>query len=310
MTAFGSCLLAISILFTSSVGQAAVAAGLLDETPRIGVISAYPPEAERLEAAMQDVTVESANGVEFTLGELGGKNVVLVLSGISMVNAAMTTQLLLDRFEVDALVVSGIAGGVDPALNIGDVTVPARWGQYLEAVFARETEDGYALPPWAGEPAFTNFGMIFPQPVGVRREGDSAGSDRFWFDVDPDMLAAAETLPLGGELRRCTAENACLDQVPELVVGGHGVSGQAFVDNAEFRGYVFDTFDARVLDMETAAIATVAYANDVPFLAFRSLSDLAGGGPGENEIGTFFALAAENAAAVVIAFLKRWSPSD
>ena len=41
--------------------------------------------------------------------------------------------------------------------------------------------------------------------------------------------------------------------------------------------YVFETFKAQVLDMESAAVATVAYANGVPFIAFRSLSDLAGG---------------------------------
>jgi len=88
------------------------------------------------------------------------------------------------------------------------------------------------------------------------------------------------------------------------VVGGNGVSGQAFVDNAEFRDYVFRTFQAQVLDMETAAIAHVAYANDVPFIGFRSLSDLAGGGAGENEIRTFMGLAAENAAAVLTAFIE------
>jgi adenosylhomocysteine nucleosidase len=56
--------------------------------------------------------------------------------------------------------------------------------------------------------------------------------------------------------------------------------------------------------MESAAVAHVAYANDVPFIAFRSLSDLAGGGEGENQMGTFFQIAADNAAAVVRAFLK------
>ncbi len=56
--------------------------------------------------------------------------------------------------------------------------------------------------------------------------------------------------------------------------------------------------------METAAVATVAYANDVPFIGFRSLSDLAGGGPGENEMETFMTLAAENAAALLVAFVE------
>jgi adenosylhomocysteine nucleosidase len=51
-------------------------------------------------------------------------------------------------------------------------------------------------------------------------------------------------------------------------------------------------------------VAHVAYVNGKPFIAFRSLSDLAGGGEGENQIRTFFQLASDNAATVVKAFLK------
>ena len=89
-----------------------------------------------------------------------------------------------------------------------------------------------------------------------------------------------------------------------MVVGGNGVSGPAFVDNAAFREYTFQTFQANVLDMETAAMAHVAYANGVPYVAFRSLSDLAGGGEGENEIGTFLKIAADNSARVLLAYLQ------
>ena len=58
--------------------------------------------------------------------------------------------------------------------------------------------------------------------------------------------------------------------------------------------------------METAAVAQVAALNRVPFLGFRSLSDLAGGGPGANEMRTFGRLAADNSAAVLRAFLRQW----
>jgi len=56
--------------------------------------------------------------------------------------------------------------------------------------------------------------------------------------------------------------------------------------------------------MESAGVAQVTYTNRVPFIAFRSLSDLAGGGDAENEIGTFFQLASDNSSAVVREFLK------
>ena len=68
--------------------------------------------------------------------------------------------------------------------------------------------------------------------------------------------------------------------------------------------YTFETFGARVLDMESAAVAHVAYANGVPFIAVRSLSDLAGGGEGENQIEVFMGLAAKNSAVVVQSLLQ------
>ena len=88
-----------------------------------------------------------------------------------------------------------------------------------------------------------------------------------------------------------------------MVVGGNGVSGQAFVDNAALRAWAYTTFQAKVLDMESAAVAQVAFVNGVPFIAFRSLSDLAGGDPGANQARTFFQLASDNSAAVVRAFV-------
>ena len=67
---------------------------------------------------------------------------------------------------------------------------------------------------------------------------------------------------------------------------------------------IWDTFEVNALDMETAAAAHGTWVNKVPFIAFRSLSDLAGGGSGENEINTFFQLAADNSAEVIRSFLQ------
>jgi len=299
--------LLLPILCLLSVLSAAPlqAADRLDSTPRIAVISAFEPEWKTLKAAVVEPKVHQVNGVEFVTGTLGGRPAVLFLSGISMVNAAMTMQLALERFDITGIVVSGIAGGVDPSLHIGDVVVAGRWGQYLEAVFAREVDGKFQPPPFIKTP-YPNHGMIFPAEIGVR-SAKGGLEKRFWFEADADMLAAAGRI---GEvqLKRCTSGQDCLGEAPRLRVGGNGVSGQAFVDNAKFRQYVFDTFKAQVLDMETAAIATVAYANGVPFIAFRSLSDLAGGDHGPNELRIFFQLASDNSAAVVQRFLTVWTP--
>ena len=149
-----------------------------DETYRTAVVSAFAPEISILRSELADAASHSVNGVEFVTGRLEGQDVVLYLSGISVVNAAMTTQLALDRFHVARIVFSGIAGGVDPDLNIGDVVIADRWGQYLELLLARKTGDGWSKPPFFEYP-FANFGMMFPRSVTVRRDGLGRARDPF-----------------------------------------------------------------------------------------------------------------------------------
>jgi adenosylhomocysteine nucleosidase len=276
------------------------AAERLDATPRIAVVSAYAPEWPALLAATREPVRHTVSGVVFVTGVMEGKPVVLFLSGVSMVNAAMTTQMALDHFTVSRIVFSGAAGGVDPALDVGDVVVADRWGQYLEGAFLREGPAGFPPPRPDG---YAKFGMMFPGPVLVAR-GDAPPEARFWFPVDAAMLQTARRLAGAVALKRCLDATRCLEHEPRIVIGGSGVSGQAFVDNAAFRRYVHHTFEAKVLDMETAAVAHVAYANGVPFIAFRSLSDLAGGDEGPNQIQTFLTLASENSARIVTAFLR------
>ncbi|EYD72388.1 5'-methylthioadenosine/S-adenosylhomocysteine nucleosidase [Limimaricola hongkongensis] len=269
-----------------------------DRLPRIAVISAFAPEIALLEAALEAPETRRIGPATYLTGRLEGREVVLFLSGISMVNAAMTTQAALDHFNVTAILFSGIAGGVDPSLGIGDVVVAERWAHYLEGAFARETAQGYALPGWMGAPV-ANYGMIHTRGVDVVPPGGHAPESRFWFDSDPALM----------EIAQAAAQGVVLEQVgetaPQVVIGGNGVSGPVFMDNAGFRDHAFEMFEARVLDMESASVAQVAYANAVPFIAFRSLSDLAGGGDGENEIAAFLSVAATNSARLMRAVLAR-----
>ena len=287
------------------VGSVSVATAheIQDDVARTAVVSAFAPELAILKEELADASTHWVNDVEFSVGTLQGQSVVLFLSGISIVNAAMTTQLALDHFSIERIVFSGIAGGVDASLNIGDIVIADRWGQYLELVLAREVDDGWSTPPFFDYP-YGNFGMMFPRSVTVQRAGADAPETRFWFPVDEPLLAAARVVAADVELDHCTADDTCLRHTPRIVVGGAGVSGGAFVDNAAFRAHTFDTFGARVLDMESAAVAHVAYANAVPFIAVRSLSDLAGGGEGENQMEVFLGLAAGNASEVVKALLR------
>ena len=295
--------LSSALLIAASVPDPAVAQDVRDGTPRIAVMSAFAPELEVLKGEPRDRSEHFVNGVNFATGTLEGHRVVLFLNGISVVNAAMTAQLAFDRFAIDRIVFSGIAGGVDPSLGIGDVVIAKRWGQYLEMLLAREADGGWATMPFFEYP-FGNFGMMFPRSVRVLRAGADGPETRFWFPVDEALLEAARRAADTVTLACCTADGRCLERSPRIAVDGSGVSGGVFVDNAAFRTWVYETFSAQLLDMESAAVAHVAYANDVPFVTVRSLADLAGGGEGANQMETFLDLAAGNAAAVVKAMLR------
>jgi len=146
-------------------------------------------------------------------------------------------------------------------------------------------------------------------------QSGAAGEFVFDYRVDPAMLAVARSL--APALDRCgpKARSAsgidpklCVAAQPDVVVGGRGVSGTAFVADAAYRSYLFEQLHAQCVDMETAALAHVARANGVPFIAFRSLSDLAGAEGFNADVAALFAsgLAERNAAAVTLAFLAAW----
>ncbi len=297
----------ITFLFTgllASLAIVAAPAARADDVARIAVISAFDPEWQALKAQVHDAKTETVAGNAFVTGTLSGKPVVLMLSGVSMVNAAMNTQRLLDHYHVRAIVFSGIAGGVDPSLHVGDVVVPEQWAQSLESVMARKTGDNsYSPPPWLwGVTDLPGYGMIIPRGVQIGNAATPAAMHET-FAADPQLIALARRIAPAIHLKVCSTARLCLDHAPQVVVGGEGVSAPAFVDNAEYRAYLATTFHARATDMESAAVVQVAYANQVPVIVFRSLSDLAGGDAGANQMATFTALASENSAAVVTAFV-------
>jgi len=300
---------------------------LTDCTPRIGIVSAFGAEADLLIAATTEKREHALNGNTYTTGVLAGNAVVIVLSGVSVVNAAMTTQRMIDHFGVTHLIMSGIAGGLNPAHHVGDVLIPERWAMPLEAYFSNGSE----APAPCGMPGdlsclglriatatstagsdYQGTGLFMRETQVITERSGPAGEFKFAFEVDPEMLAVA--MGIAPELSRCgeADPSVCVATQPELKIGGTGMSGSMFIANPTYREYVFATIGAEVVDMETAALGQVAYANGIPYLAFRSLSDLAGGGEDGASVGAFFGsgLAEANEARVAIAFLDAWAARE
>jgi adenosylhomocysteine nucleosidase len=294
-------LLATLLVGISAPSAAKTSAPAADQT---AILCAFEPEWTALVGLVKHPHTRTVQGVRVVSGTLEGHSVLLMLSGVSMVNAALNTQFLIDHFPIKRIVFSGIAGGVDPALSIGDVIVPERWIESMELTLGRATPDGFTAPVWMpGMMGLPGYGMMLPRGVRV---GSAHHPEEFHnaFAVDPALFALARSAVGGLALKNCTVTRACLDQAPKVVIGGTGVSAPAFVDNKEYREYLYTTFHAGVTDMESAAVAQVAFRNEIPFIVFRSVSDLAGGDATTNQMNTFMQLAADNSASVVTAFMR------
>ena len=290
-----------ALVFPAAIGaQTAAPDGRGPEC--IAVASAFGPELAAIEAMMVPdagkFETTQIRGVEFKTAQVGGRRFVFFLTGMSLVNAAMNTQLALDRFNVKALFFTGIAGGIDPDLHPGDVVVPARWHYHAEAVYLNETAPGqFALPGFFRQ-KYLNYGMIFPEDVTVKREGMDKWEPMAEFKADDKLLAAARHATDAMDVLK-VGERAC-----KVAYGGDGVSGSVFCDNADYRQWIFRVWKAQCVDMESAAIAQVCWQNKTPCLVVRGLSDLAGGQAGANEIGQYLKAAAENSAKVLVRILQ------
>jgi len=87
------------------------------------ILSALPEEQGGLAAALQDHATSDCAGRTFHTGTLHGQRVVLALSGIGKVAAAITATLLIERFGARRLIFTGVAGGLGEGVRVGDVVV-------------------------------------------------------------------------------------------------------------------------------------------------------------------------------------------
>lgn len=89
----------------------------------IGIIVAMGEELEAVENCMTEIEIKQIYDVRFLVGKIQEKKCVLAKSGVGKVNAARTTQLMIDNFNVTYVVNLGAAGALNGALQIGDVVI-------------------------------------------------------------------------------------------------------------------------------------------------------------------------------------------
>lgn len=115
---------------------------------KIGIIVAMEKELEQLLTIVEDMKKESHGGKTYATGRVGNNEVVIQQSGIGKVNAAIGAVEMLNAYTPDILVSTGVAGGADTSLEVGNVVVGNAYC-YHDAYCGEECAKGQIL----GQPA-------------------------------------------------------------------------------------------------------------------------------------------------------------
>jgi adenosylhomocysteine nucleosidase len=251
-------------------------------SPRpIGLISAVAEETALLRGRIEAGAAETHAGVRFLPGQLDGASAVLVETGIGKVNAALVATVLAERFGAGAFLFTGVAGGLDPSLGVGDVVVADRLIQHDCGAIVEGRMEAYrpgALP--FGPPRAP---LDFRPPDSVLEQARTALADL----ALPEMPSAA---------------TGAAPRQPRLRFGTV-LTGDQFLACDETRDRLLAKHRALAIEMEGGAVAQVAEAYGRPWLVVRAISDLAG-----RESARDFTAFAEAAAAGAAAVVSRLLP--
>ncbi len=214
----------------------------------IGIIGAMASEVQALVDSMEVESSGEDRGFSFWSGQLAGKHCLVARSGMGKVAAAACAQRLIDQWGVTCIVVCGLAGGLAPDLNLGDLVVGEAYLQHdvdASPIFPRFELPGTGLSIIRSEPEITATAIAASRSFLERGLGGA---------VSESQLG---TLSIGAAKTH----------------SGLIVTGDQFVNSAAREEIRSAIPEAKCVEMEGAAIAQVCYLNQTRFIVVRIISD-------------------------------------
>ena len=204
-----------------------------------GIIGAMDHEIEALVNDLQDKKEEQKFGLTFYLGKLKKHQVVIVKCGIGKVNAGRTCQVLISEYSPKYIINTGIAGGLNNQLKIGDIVISSDLIQHDFDV------------------TFLGYGKGYMFIGDNKKEPTKYAPDK---ELSEKIKKVLEKLSEGRN-----------------IFTGRILTGDQFISSKEKREELIKEFDGFCCEMEGAAVAQVAQLNKIPFTVVRVISDLPDG---------------------------------
>lgn len=214
----------------------------------LGIMGAMPEEMNRIIAAITQKEIVEKGSRLYYRGLLFGQEVVAVFSRWGKVAAATTATNMILEFSVDRIVFTGVAGGISPDLNVGDVVIGQRLFQH--DMDARPLMRRFEIP-LTGKTSYE----IPEQNVQIMSK------------------AVHNFLKHDKDFRRKLAENEILN--PKMLTGDIA-SGDLFISSTAMKNALLRNLPSVVCaEMEGAAVAQVCDDYGIPLIVVRVISDAA-----------------------------------
>lgn len=219
----------------------------------IGIMSAMEEEIRLLSADLIVREERTIANRKYKTGILYGKEVVIVLSRWGKVAASQTATTLINLFGVDSMIFTGVAGGADPALNIGDIVISSELVQH--------DVDASAVPPMKRFEIPLLGISHFQSDDAMSESAFLAAKEYVEYELQKDVLA------MYLEKYKIT--------LPQVVKGLVASGDQFMADPVKMLELRNVLLELKCVEMEGAAVAQVCYEHHIPYVAIRILSDKA-----------------------------------
>jgi len=218
----------------------------------IGIIGAIPEEVNAIIAEMQIWETRIIGKRKYYIGQLENVACVVVFSRIGKVAATITTTTLIQEFKISKLIFTGVAGGINKDIKVGDVVL----GTHL----AQHDFDAFPLYPKNEIPLINK--RIFKTDSVLNQIASTEIASFLDTKNIHDYISEKYLNEFG-------IESPSLHQ-------GLIVSGDQFIYQEEQVSKILNNFsEALCAEMEGAAVAQVCYEYQIPFTIIRTISDKA-----------------------------------